>query len=98
MPICGLIDDWEPSIVAGKLALTRSTIKINHYWIANNMMGLLMEDIQAIWRNSKDMVLEMCVTMEKTVDDLISLEDGFEWGQSMFDKYFDDVVALGKGP
>ena len=57
-----------------------------------------MEDIQAIWRNSKDMALEMCITVEKKVDDLISLEDGFEWSQSMFDKYFDDVVASRKGP
>ena len=62
------------------------------------MMGLLMEDMQSIWRKSKAATLEMCITMEKIVDDLNSLEDGFEWGQSMFDKYFEDVVALGKGP
>ena len=41
------------------------------------MLGLLMEDVQAQWRNSKAIALEMTLSMEQIVDGLNSLEDNF---------------------
>ena len=44
--------------------------KINHYWVVKNMIALLMEDIQVKWRNSKETVLDISLSMEQIVDGL----------------------------
>ena len=49
-------------------------------------MGLMLKDIQAKWRNSKATILEMRVSLEKTMAGINILDDSFEWGHSLFDK------------
>ena len=91
MSVRFLIDDWEDGIFAQQLALACAAEKINHYWVVKNMMGLLMEDIQSKWRSSKEMILDMHVSMEQTINCLNNVDDNFDWEHSLFIKRFEVI-------
>ena len=61
-------------------------------------MGMLMEEVQAQWKNSKTSNMEIRVSMEKIAETLNNLEENIEWGQTLFEKRFEAVGSQKSNP
>ena len=73
MRVCILIDDWEGRVVNQCLAIGHGDSRINHYWMVQNMLGNLMEDMLSNWSADHDTVLAVEEKMAKLDGHLSSM-------------------------
>ena len=85
MPIRFLIDEWESKTVSNHLAFRKIGVRINHYQLMKNMLGLLLEDMTVKQNGARGVSQGLCTSILQADTQLKALEANFNLRQySMF--------------